>query len=174
MDRPSQEHWSSLGRLIGYISGNDQATIILQKPCNLKVYGRVDSNWATNKENCRSVTGFVLTIGGCLINWVSKTQPTVALSTSTEAEYIAALMCAAEIKFIQMLLEEIFPEVDTRPATLLEDNTGCLYLIENKAVGSQTKHIDIKMHHIREMTGGDDPRLSVVFVPSGGITELLA
>jgi hypothetical protein len=71
-----------------------------------------------------------------------------------------------EIKFIQMLLEEIFPEIDSKPATLLEDNTGCLYLIENKAVGSRTKHINIKMHHIREMTGGDDPRLRVVFVPS--------
>jgi Reverse transcriptase (RNA-dependent DNA polymerase)/gag-polypeptide of LTR copia-type/Zinc knuckle len=165
MDRPGEEHWKSLQRLIGYIAGNDPATLVLRKPRDLKIYGYVDSNWATNKENRKSVTGYVLTIGGCLVNWVSKSQPTVSLS-STEAEYIAASMCATEIKFIQMLLEEVVPNVDIRPATLMEDNTGCLFLIENQAVGSRTKHIDIKMHHIREMVGGNNPRLKVIFTPS--------
>jgi hypothetical protein len=75
-------------------------------------------------------------------------------------------MCAAEIKFIQMLIEEIVPGAVTRPATLLEDNTGCIFLMENQAVGNRTKHIDIKMHHIREMMQGDDPRMIVKFTRS--------
>jgi len=165
MDHPGEEQWKALGRLIGYISANDPATLVLRKPKDLKVYGYVDSNWATNTETRRSVTGYILTLGGCLVNWVSKTQPTVTLS-STEAEYVAASMCATEIKFIQMLLEEVIPGAVIRPATLLEDNTGCIYLIENQAVGSRTKHIDIKMHHIREMMQGSDPRMIVVFTRS--------
>ena len=44
-----------------------------------------------------------------------------------------------------------------------------IYLIENKAVGSRTKHIDIRMHHSREMIEGTEdelPRMKVVFVPT--------
>jgi len=168
MDSPDESHWRSMGRLVGYIASNEPATLILKKPRDLKVYGYVDSNWATNKQNRKSVTGYILTLGGCLVTWSSKTQATVTLS-STEAEYIAASTCATEIKFIQMLLEEILPHENTRPATLLEDNTGCIYLLENKAVGNKTKHIDIKMHHIREMMSdhdGEKPRMKVMFTPS--------
>ncbi|MFM8621801.1 MAG: reverse transcriptase domain-containing protein, partial [Holophagaceae bacterium] len=167
MDKPGDAQWRALGRLVGYLATHETAKLILTQPHDLKVYGYVDSNWATNKETRKSVSGYVLTLGGCLVNWSSKTQPTVALS-STEAEYIAASTCATEIKYIQMLLEEILPWEPVRPATLLEDNTGCIYLIENKAVGNRTKHIDIKMHHIREMvaTGEETPRLRVMFTPS--------
>jgi hypothetical protein len=137
----------------------------LIKPRDLKVYAFVDSNYATNKETRKSVTGYFVTIGGCLVSAASKTQPSVTLS-STEAEYIAASMCATEIKFLQMLLEELMPTEETRPATLFEDNTGAIFLMENQAVGNRTKHIDIRWHHLRSMMQGEDPRLQVVFIRS--------
>jgi hypothetical protein len=65
-----------------------------------------------------------------------------------------------------MLLEEIMPTEEVRPATLFEDNTGAIYLMENQAVGSRTKHIDVRMHHIREMMEGPNPRLRVMFTRS--------
>ena len=133
----------------------------MMKPRDLKAYAFVDSNYATNKETRKSC----VTIGGCLISAASKTQPSVSLS-STEAEYIAASMCATEIKIIQMLLEELLPNVHTRPATLFEDNTGAMFLMENQAVGNRTKHIDIRWHHMRSMMRGENPRLHVVFTPS--------
>jgi hypothetical protein len=135
------------------------------KPKDLKVYAYVDSNYATDTDNRKSVTGYVITIGGCLISWSSKSQPSVTLS-STEAEYVAASMCSTEIKFIQMLLEELMPTENNRPATLFEDNTGAMFLMENQAVGARTKHIDIRWHHMREMMTGADPRLRVLFTKS--------
>jgi len=165
MDNPGHEHWKAMGRLIGYIGKERTVELRLMKPKDLKVYAYVDSNYATNTETRKSVTGYIITIGGCLINWTSKTQPSVTLS-STEAEYVAASMCAGEIKFLQMLMEELMPNERFRPATLFEDNTGAMFLMENQAVGNRTKHIDIRWHHMREMMTGDDPRLSVRFVPS--------
>ena len=94
--------------------------------------------------------GYVTGIDRSIVNFVSKTQTTVTLS-STEAEYIAASTCATEIKFITMLLEELAPNEVKRPGTLHEDNTGAIFLMENQAVGQRTKHIDIRYHHIREM-----------------------
>ena len=165
MGNPGREHWRAMGRLVGYIAGHDKVELRLIKPRDLKVYAFVDSNYATNKETRKSVTGYFVTIGGCLVSAASKTQPSVTLS-STEAEYIAASMCATEIKFIQMLLEELMPTEETRPATLFEDNTGAIFLMENQAVGNRTKHIDIRWHHLRSMMREEDPRLQVVFIRS--------
>ena len=64
---------------------------------------------------------------------------------------MALSTCATKVKFIQMLFEEIMPEQNVRPATLLEDNTGAIHLVENVTVGTRTKHIDVRWHHIREM-----------------------
>jgi hypothetical protein len=165
MDNPGEEHWRAMKRLVGYIAKTETVELRLMKPKDLKVYAYVDSNYATNKETRKSVTGFILTIGGCLVSYSSKSQPSVTLS-STEAEYVAASMCATEVKFVQMLLEELMPNETTRPATLFEDNTGAIFLMENQAVGNRTKHIDIRWHHMREMMTGDNPRLRVVFTRS--------
>ena len=69
---------------------------------------------------------------------------------------------ACEMKFLQMLLEEI--ATIKLPGILLEDNTGCIYLIQNQAVGQRTKHIETRMHFIREMF--DKKELAVNFVRS--------
>ena len=43
---------------------------------------------AGDKDSKRSTTGYVFTIGGTIISWISKLQKVVSLST-TEAEYVA-------------------------------------------------------------------------------------
>ena len=165
MDNPGEEHWKAMARLVGYVQ-SEEPILILRKPQDLNVIALVDSNFATNKETRRSVAGYLVTVGGCFISHMSKIIPAITLS-STESEYVAASMCATEIKFIQMLFEELVPTEVTRPGILLEDNTGAIHLIENKAVGNHTKYIDIRMHHIREMiegTADDGARMKVVFV----------
>lgn len=48
----------------------------------------VNSNYATNKEDRRSVSRYLHIVGGTIMSWMSKTQLTVAL-LSCEAEYIS-------------------------------------------------------------------------------------
>jgi hypothetical protein len=42
-----------------------------------------------NKDSRKSTTGYVFTIGGTTVSWISKLQKVVALST-IKAEYVAA------------------------------------------------------------------------------------
>ena len=51
-----------------------------------------------------------------------------------------------------------------RPAMLLEDNTGTIFILNNDQVGQRTKHIDIKWDHVREMIKDGD--LVVMYVRS--------
>ena len=56
---------------------------------------------------------------------------------------------AQDVVFQTMLLEEITGV--RKPAILLEDNTGAIFLVKNQQVGARTKHIDVRHHFIREL-----------------------
>ena len=65
-----------------------------------------DSNYATGKETIKIVDGLVATLGVTLLMFLSKTLSNIKL-ISTEADYVAVSACAQEVKFFNVLLEEI-------------------------------------------------------------------
>jgi hypothetical protein len=147
--KPVQEHWKELERFVGYLKSNqDSIKITYRKPRELRPMAMVDSNYATNLDDRRSVTGAIFTVGGTITNWISKTQGSVTLSSS-EAEYVAIATAAQEVRFTQQLLEEIITCV--KPAIIYEDNTGAIFLVKNQQVGQRTKHISIRAHFIRDL-----------------------
>ena len=60
------------------------------------LFAMVDSDFCNDEDTSRSHTGYVIFLGGAVIDWSSKKQVSVTLSTS-EAEYVAACSCASEI-----------------------------------------------------------------------------
>jgi hypothetical protein len=160
--KPVQEHWKELERFVGYLKDNQEnIKITYRKPRELRPMAMVDSNYATNTDDRRSVTGAIFTVGGTITNWLSKTQGSVTLSSS-EAEYVAIAAAAQEVRFTQQLLEEILMCI--KPAIIYEDNTGAIFLVKNQQVGQRTKHISIRAHFIRDLWS--QGHLDVQFVRS--------
>ena len=128
----------------------------------LAIISCVDSDFAINKETRKSTMGYLVLLGGCLVSWSSKAQPSVTLS-STEAEYVTARLCGMEVNFVTMLLDEL--KVDyPKPSMLFEDNTGAIFIMKNDQVRQRTKHIDVKFHHVRDMIKAGD--LVVLYIRS--------
>jgi hypothetical protein len=145
---PGFEHWKELERVVGYLKKyENDVKLIYRKPREMRAVANVDSKYATNKDDRRSVSGAFFTVGGTLTNWMSKTQASVALS-SCEAEYVAVALATQELLFMQMLMTEL-GECEY-PGIILEDNTGAIFLVKNQQVGQRTKHIDVRYHFIRE------------------------
>ena len=72
--------------------------------------GYVDSDWAGNKDNRRSVSGWMIFLDGNLVNWGSRQQSHVTLS-STTAKYIALTDITKEIKYTEMICEFMGMEI---------------------------------------------------------------
>ena len=85
---------------------------------NISLQGYVDADMAGDKDNRRSTTGYVFTIGGTAISWVSKIQSVVALST-TEAEYVAATEASKEMIWLQRFMGELGKEHDRACYTVI-------------------------------------------------------
>jgi hypothetical protein len=66
----------------------------------------VDSNFATDLDKRRSLTGYVFIIGGCVVSWRACLQPTVAQSI-TEVEYIALCDACKEAVWLKGLYAEL-------------------------------------------------------------------
>jgi hypothetical protein len=92
-----------------------------------------DSNYAQCEETRRSVSGGINTLGGCLLDWSSKKQQIVALSTC-EAVLISYTERTQSARFTQMLMRELTGYEPT--AVIFEDSAGCIFLIRNKKTGS--------------------------------------
>ena len=62
---------------------------------------------------------------------------------------MAASEAVKELMWIRVLIRDILQECDVR-AMLYIDNQGALKLIKNPEYHSRTKHIDVRVHFIRE------------------------
>jgi hypothetical protein len=87
------------------------------------------------------------------VSWSSKKQNCVALST-TEAEYVAAGACCAQLLWMRQTLQDFKCHFTKIP--LLCDNESAIKLANNLVSHSRTKHIDIRHHFLRDHeTKGD-------------------
>ena len=80
---------------------------------------------AGDRDNRRRTIGYVFTIGGIDVSWVSKIQSVVALST-TEAEYVAATEASKEMIWLQRFMDEFGKKHDM--GMLYSDSQNSIHL----------------------------------------------
>jgi len=102
--------------------------LTLQPPNETRFIGLVDANFATDKDNKKSISGGIYTLGGCIVSWISKSQARSALS-STKAEYYAISLGCQELAFVRNIMRKL--DMIKDPNYIVGDNTGALQLVKN-------------------------------------------
>ena len=100
------------------------------KAGTLKLLVFTDADHAGNVSTRRSVSGCSIFLAGChgtwaMVDWISKTQRTISLSTA-EAELLAAQMSLRECLAVLIILELLQVEVDVE---LLVDSAAALSVL---------------------------------------------
>jgi hypothetical protein len=153
MTNPTEQHWLLVKRVLAYLKGTkDHGLTYCNNPLTRKIpeiTGFSDSNYASDKDDRKSIGSYVFILNNGSISWVSKKQQTVAKST-TEAEYMALSQAASEGYWLRMFIKEIGFNTD-RPLVINGDNQGSIKLTQNPQFHNRTKHIDIRHHYIREL-----------------------
>ncbi|KAH9800551.1 Integrase catalytic domain-containing protein [Citrus sinensis] len=163
MGNPGKDHWNAVKWVLRYLRGTVVTAIVFGKisGASPEVVGFVDSDSATDNDRRRSITGFVFTMCGGAISWKSSLQSAVALST-TEAEYIALTEAIKEAIWLRGLVSELGFKQEVVKVSC--DSSSDIQLSKNPKYHERTKHIDIRMHFIRDEIGKGV--VSVVKVPS--------
>src|SRR6185312_4391422 len=138
-------------RVIRYLSTTSEFCLIFgQYSSNInsnKVEAYCDSDWAGDRSDGKSTTGCVIRFNGDVMNWVSKKQTSVALS-SAEAEYIAAAEAAKELLWYRSWISEVLYEFVT--GVIRCDNEAAITLTKNDTIHERSKHIRLRYHFIRD------------------------
>jgi len=113
------------------------------------VSGQSDSEFAKCPMTRKSVSGWATSLCGAPVTKKSKQQDIVAISV-TEAEVNAACSCAQDMVYEYHLLKSIGLKVQI-PMILEIDNKGAVDLINNWSVSGRTRHMDIRLHFMRDL-----------------------
>ena len=164
---PSSQHIEAAKTILRYLSGTRQKGITYGgHGGNLNIVGYSDADWAGDKVDRKSTSGFIFMMNNGPISWCSKKQTSVALS-STEAEYMALTLAAKEATWLRLLLTELglLDEGNQHAKIALRgDNQSAIALGSNPILHQRTKHIDIQHHYIRDEV--EARRIELKYVPT--------
>jgi hypothetical protein len=148
MQNPSTMHWLALKRLLRYLAGSCDKGIFISATAPLNFHAYSDADWAGDKDDYISTTGYLLYLGDTPISWSSRKQRSVARS-STEAEYKALADTASELLWVLSLFTEL-GHTPTAGPVIYCDNLGATHLSANPVFHSRMKHIALAYHFVRE------------------------
>jgi hypothetical protein len=139
-----------------------------------QVVGFVDAAHATDAKTRRSVTGYVLTFCGAAVSYRSKVQNTIATS-STEAEFIAAVTASKGVKYLRYILHELqCPQ--PLPTPMYCDNLAAIAMINASKPTARSRHIDIQHFAIQHWRNIGDiifHHIAGIINPSDAMTKAL-
>ena len=122
-----------------------------------------DADYAAS-EGRKSTMAFLFKLAGAAVSWMSKLEPTVAIS-STESEYMALLQAVKESIWIQRFLKELERYSAVKNGNrIMEDNQGAIALAHNPEYHARTKHIDVQYHFVRECV--EMGKVKLVYCPT--------
>ena len=110
--------------------------------------GYVNSNWAGDKDDFKSTTGYAFMLGGAPISWFSKKQP-ITTTLTMKAKNVAASMAAKEAVWLRNFLVDLtmVPSL-LKSITMYCDNTEAVANLKEPRVYKSSKHIHRKYHLI--------------------------
>lgn len=149
LSNPGKQYWEAVKWVLRYLKGSKD-TYVIYKASSVKqgIKGFVDSEYAGDRDKCRSLSGYLFQVFGCTMSWKASLQHVITLS-STEAEYVAITKAVKESMWIQGITEELGITKDV--AVINCDIQSGIHLSKNQMLFERTKHLNVRLHLIRDV-----------------------
>ncbi|CAM8984783.1 unnamed protein product [Rhodiola kirilowii] len=147
MQHPTTDHLAAAIRVLRYVKGAPAQGILFPAKSDLTLRAFCDADWAACPLTRRSITGYCVQLGSCIISWKTKKQPVVSRS-SAESEYRAMATVCCELTWLARLIGEMGVPV-LCPIPLCCDNKAALHIAHNPVFHERTKHVELDCHLVR-------------------------
>ena len=147
-----KEHREAVNWLLRYLRGTSSTSLCFGKG-KVTLQGFVDTDLGGDVDSSKSTSGYIYTIGGIAVSWMSRLQKCVSLS-STEVEYVAIAEDGKEMIWMTDYYEELGKKQSEK--ILYSDSQSAIQLVKNSVYHSKTKHIRRRYHFTsRAVEDGD-------------------
>ncbi|KAD4177939.1 hypothetical protein E3N88_26530 [Mikania micrantha] len=103
MQAPKVSHQHAVKQILRYVKGTINLGIHYKRMGDDTLLGYSDNSYSVDQDDGKGTTGVIFYYNGGPITWLSKKQPTVALS-SCEAEFMAATSAACQAVWLKGLV----------------------------------------------------------------------
>ncbi len=114
-----------------------------------KLISSVHSDFGSDPDTQKSMTGYLMSWSDGAISWRSSRQEGVSLSSS-EAEFVAPSQAGQEVVYLRELLKG-FGRPQKKPTEIWEDNASCIMMSENLTNRDRSRHVDVKVHYLLDL-----------------------
>ena len=143
---PNNLHMFKAEQILIYLHAtNDLKLCFIKGPSTLNAYS--DSDYASASLDGKSMSGYAIFIGRCLVSWNTKKQSVTAQSTA-EAEYLAMGETIREALYIQHVLVELGLKLNIR---LHCDNQSAVQIAKDPRRAPRAKHISQRHHLLMDL-----------------------
>jgi Reverse transcriptase (RNA-dependent DNA polymerase) len=165
--KPNITHWEVAKRIVRYLINMREYGITYQRDGDgvrgfaHNLAGFTDADFTGDKDDRKSMTGWIFTYNGGPISWASRKQKLVSQSTM-EAELIAGSFATAEGIWLIRLGSDF--KHDLTPIPIFTDNQSSIAFSNDSLNNSHTKHIDVHYHYTKEQINSGN--IDLQFIPS--------
>lgn len=178
MSNPGMPHWQALKWIMRYLRSSMGLGLLYKKreenDDDNDVIGYADSDHGGCLDSRRSMTAYIFTIYGNIVSWKASLQKVIATST-TESEYVAITEAVKEGLWLKGFLGELLQRKES--VTVYSDNKSAICLIKNPVFHERTKHIDIKLHFVRDLVSSGKVKVLKIDTeenPADALTKVLS
>nr|ABF94958.1 retrotransposon protein, putative, Ty1-copia subclass [Oryza sativa Japonica Group] len=150
VSNPGDDHWQALERVMRYLKGTMSYRIhYTGYPKVLEGYS--DSNWISDADEIKAMSGYVFTLGGGAVSWKSCKQ-TILTRSTMEAELTALDTATVEAEWLRELLMDLPVVEKPVPAILMncDNQTVIIKVNSSKDNMKSSKHIKRRLKSVRK------------------------
>lgn len=149
VSRPRELDYVEALRIVKYLISTKHERLYMLSSSNVTpLTAFSDSDWAEDRETRKSISGIICKVFGASVSWSSRKQDIVSTST-TESEFYALAEAVKEVQWLRNILIDLQIDVP-QPIIIHSDNQSTIKLIENSKFSARTKHIDVRLHFVRD------------------------
>nr|GFB57142.1 copia protein [Tanacetum cinerariifolium] len=145
--KPTEKHLKEVKRIFRYLRGTVNTGLWYTKDSGFELTGFSDADYAGCKDSFKSTSSRAQFLGEKLVSWSSKIQDCTALSTE-KAEYVSLSACCAQILWMRTQLTDY--GFNFNKILIYCDSKSAIAISCNPVQHSQTKHIAVRYHFIKE------------------------
>jgi hypothetical protein len=135
-------------KALRYLQGTTGFMLTYRRSDVLDIVGYSDADYAGDRDDRKSTSGYVFTLAGGAISWRSSKQDLVATSTMY-AEFIACNEALGQVMWLKKFIPDLrIVDCIRKPLRLYCDNAPAVFAHNNKSTNS-TKPIEVKFYALK-------------------------
>jgi hypothetical protein len=146
---PRPRHMKAAERCILYLAGTADLGICYSRSAGMHLEAFADAS-LTQSGNDRSMTGFILQVGGGPVTWSAKKQDRKT-SSSCDSECLAVMTACQYVQGARDQLEELGC-MQVSPTPLFNDNTVTVRLCCDAEAHNKSVQLTLPMGYVRDFT----------------------